>query len=296
MKILKFIYIMPLLFSPLAYSQCDIAFSDNKAAQYTTSPYDVFNRDGLNHNFEIGIKRFDDMPEQCDVEVQIKTNKGLILYQQHKQLKFQLFLSHTNNRGKIKNLNFEYQFKSGNKSTAISYQLFISPEQFIPPGIYQTELEVILKKSGIMANNKPIIKNVRLNVKVASATRISFAGTTGRHHKVSFGELVDGKKISPPPAIIIQSSGHYGLEFSSKFQGTLRHSNNNKQWDIPYQLKLNKKVINLKQEKAIWYNAATESTGLFLPLNLSVPHVGERPTGRYRDTLTITLSPVEILF
>lgn len=290
------IYILLFLFSSLAHSQCDVAFTDHEATQHTTPMYDVFNRSGLTHSFEIDIKRLDNRQEPCDIEIEINAHKGLVLYQQQQKLTFQLHLKQSNHKIKTNNRTLEYQFKADHQALTVSYQIYISPEQFIPAGIYQTELELKLKQAGIVANNTPIVKKVRVNIEVASAARISFAGTTGRHHKVSFGELVDGKKIYPAPAIIIQSSGRYGLEFSSKFRGALRHSNNNKQWDIPYQLTLNRKTINLKQEKSIWYNTATDKNGLFLPLDLSVPLVGERPTGRYRDILNISISPAEILF
>ncbi|MEH6446096.1 MAG: hypothetical protein V7784_19555 [Oceanospirillaceae bacterium] len=288
-----------LTMSPLAIAlACDLQITRiEEASRSSALKYDVFNRDGLIKRFDLYIQRTDDGDAPCSAAVRVLP-QGLtrLINAGNSQLQYRLQPLETD--GVYRNGELRLQAKSIAKGQQLkfSYQVLFTAEQFVASGMYQDKLW--LEVSDPSQVDKPFLerRDTVLTASVAPAARISFAGTQGRSQLVDFGELTDGKQISPAPQIVIQSTGSFAMTFSSLNRGALRHQSGKEKWDIPYQSALAGRTLPLTEyTTTLRYTQPTSALGLRLPLLLSVPKVGQKPAGTYKDVIRVVISPSDLL-
>ncbi len=284
--------------SLFALGQCEYRIERVEQADPSAALlYDVFSRDGLVKRFNIEVRRVDESEEQCALQLRVRSEGATRMKNSISQeLNYRLALVIEQTQLQDGSVLMQFHDVAYYELIKFAYQILISGEQFVAPGIYQDTLllELFDKNNGDVLLER---RRMVVSAEVESAARVSFAGTLGREQSVDFGELVDGKKISPAPLVVIQSTGNYGLSFSSEHKGVLRHQGNKEKWDIPYRASLGGRVIDLRQEKAVLKTIEpTKSSGLYLPLSLEVPVVGDKPPGTYSDVIHVVITPLEILF
>ncbi len=291
--------VLLLIFSPLAIgAACDLnIIRVEEAPRSSALKYDVFNRDDLVKLFDIYIQRNDNDDVPCIAVVKIRPQGPTRMVnasngQLHYRLKpLEVGSAYRNGELRLpgKNITRDQQLK-------FTYQILLTAGQFVAPGIYQHRLWIEVADKNKLDQLFLERRSTVFSASVAAAARISFAGTQGRSQSVDFGELSDGKQITPAPQIVIQSTGRFAMSFSSLYRGVLRHESGKARWDIPYHSILGGRVLPLSEfSTTLRYTQPTPALGLRLPLLLSVPKVGQKPAGNYRDIIRVTISPSDLI-
>ena len=290
------------LCATVAQAECEFRIERAEEALRTSAiTYDVFNVDGISKQFDVSIRRIDKTESQCDIKVQVKKQGAFnLVNSSQSSLTYRLLPATARTIYDNKTVFMEQKNIDNNAIISFSYKILIPGEQFVSPGVYQDQLLLtVLKLNGSDDDLSSLYeqRKVVISTEVEPAARISFAGTQGRSQTVDFGELSNGKTISPAPQIVIQSTGHYLLKFSSENRGVLRHESAKSKWDIPYQAIIGNRPIKLTTETAILnYTEPSTITGQRLPVSLSIPYVGDRPAGIYEDIIRVTIAPDDLSY
>lgn len=283
-----------------AMARCEFQFERIEQSNKTSAlMFDVFNPDGLVKQFEVALRRIDQTPAPCGVQLKLKPD-GMTRLMNSVGEGLDYLLAGTSEPmiydPEADELRLNFSQVLYEELLIFEYQVQMSPAQFVAPGIYQDEL---LFEVTDLTNPERLYlqKKLAIATEVEPGARISFVGYLNRHQVVDFGELVDGVRITPEPQILIQSNGNFALKFTSEHEGALRHEGGNKRWDIPYQTQVGGKPVDLTaQGTTLQYHEATDDSGLRLPVSLLVPVIGERPAGHYEDIIRVTITPGEMMY
>ena len=285
-----------LVVSATAHARCTAQIaSDVRGHQIIQANYDVFSAKGLLKPLAVEIRRVDDGNEPCDFILRINSEGESQLYGAGgNTLAFRLMSYERQTTRNNNEVSANLTAQEPDNLLRFDYLLVIEGQQFVPPGIYQAEINI-----GIVSDaaDSPVRAQqvLSLSVEVKAAARISFAGTQGRQQLANFGELSDGKQVLPPPLITVQSTGSFALQISSIHKGHLRHHSGNPAWDIPYTTVIGDTAVDLSTKMAeLQFYQSTSLSGSQFPLLLTVPQVGQRPSGNYEDVLRISIFPGEL--
>ncbi|MGB1236723.1 MAG: hypothetical protein ACPG4U_00855 [Pseudomonadales bacterium] len=283
--------------TPVAADSCELNIVRVSQTTPTTAlEYDVFNRDGLVKKVEIQVASSQGERTNCAAILKVRP-QGPVRLSNAGSNSLHYLLQPLQQTGAFRQgvLTLPHPGQKHRKTLTFAFEAVFQGEQFVASGLYQQTLWLELYRADQGGEQLAERQPFTLHATVKPAARISFFGTQGRAQHLDFGELRDGANISPAPQILIQSTGLFALNISSLYRGALRHHSGQARWDIPYQSMLGQRALALSSPgETLYFDQPTPSLGLRLPLKLTVPKVGKKPAGIYRDMIRVVIFPSEL--
>lgn len=167
--------------------------------------------------------------------------------------------------------------------------------QVAPPGMYTDQLYLgVYQSAGGGAYTKTQIPAVTLGVTIGvnSQMTVAIAGG-GRKTTLNFGDFVQGATRS----VQLQAYSNQGFRFivSSDNAGVMKPTDTaaiaEGNWQVPYTIAINRMPpVNLSQQRVLsLWPAATQKSGIAIPIDVQVGSIAGQRAGIYRDVITIAI-------
>ncbi len=171
-----------------------------------------------------------------------------------------------------------------------TFQLRYPSLQWIEAGNYQGKLEASLLNQPSTSSSLTFTKTLPISMTVLPIAKIQFYGLAQNYYQLDMGELSSHKIITSAPKLWVQTNSGYSISVSSDNQGKLRHESDDNNWDIDYSMSIEQRRLDLRQTIAqLTRNQPT--SGSPMDIQFEVGDTNNRPGGKYRDTIQISIEP-----
>jgi hypothetical protein len=175
--------------------------------------------------------------------------------------------------------------------------LSVGEGQVVPPGTYAGTLQLGVYQSASGQYSRAPVTSAMLGVAIGvnSQMTVALAGG-GRRTTLNFGDLTEGATRSVQ--LLAYANQGFRLIVSSDNAGVMKPTDAAAQaegvWRVPYTIAINKSApVSLAQQRtlALW-PAATQKSGVAIPIDVQAGSIAGQRAGIYRDVITISIDAI----
>ncbi|WP_341509170.1 hypothetical protein WAX88_06945 [Photobacterium damselae subsp. damselae] len=277
------------LFSSFTVADCNAQL---KAITYSSGgeQYQVFGQqvNGLTQHYSLIIDGGGQRSCPLFLVIEPAVFPWALINNDNKRLEFDLEFKHNQIRQDSSKVIVD--FSGENERISTQFSIRYPADQVVASGQYQGRLKFTLTANPHELNQYYDKEELTLQVAVVNTMKLSLYGIAGQYYRWDLGDLTQSGIRTNAPNLYIQSTEDFYVEVSSLNKGNLRHHSGQSKWDIPYQLLINSKVMNLHQVSSK-QGYRLQPDGIKIPIEVEVPSVTQQRAGEYRDSVEIMITP-----